>query len=489
MATIIEVKYFNTFLIKKVFNNESVTTPSWNGSFGIPYAAGGWSVNTSNTNPGAWVIEESRIQGGYNNTAVDFGVKAYLVDDDNSATIRSSSLIYSGVFNSRTSVNNTNQFPVGEDISKSLNPANGSIQKLYAEDTNLTIFQENKVSRALIDKDAIYSAEGGGTVTSSKAVIGQVQAYAGNYGISRDPQSFAVYGYRKYFTDRDRNAVLRLSQDGITEISEYGMSDFFRDEFAKIDNPVGLGGVGKVIGGWDSYNKQYIVSLQNSNTSATVKYNTLGFSEQVSGFTSFFSYDPSQILSLKNKFYTIKNGALWLHYNQTPNTRCNFYGVQSKSMVTFIFNTDPSSIKVFNTINYEGASGWLVDSFESDLTGHDLYGTSWIDNYDSVGTAAQPTNPAVFSYVMGAYDNYNNSYPATLYPPINRAGFNRKENKYMATLINKSEANQGEILFGNAISGIKGYFSTVTMSTDTDTDPNGPKELFSAATEYTESSY
>ena len=51
-------------------------------------------------------------------------------------------------------------------------------------------------------------------------VIGQVQAYSGNYGISRDPQSFAVYGYRKYFTDRYRNAVLRLSQDGITEIVE-----------------------------------------------------------------------------------------------------------------------------------------------------------------------------------------------------------------------------------------------------------------------------
>ena len=28
-----------------------------------------------------WYIEEARIRGGYNNTTVDFGVKAYLVED------------------------------------------------------------------------------------------------------------------------------------------------------------------------------------------------------------------------------------------------------------------------------------------------------------------------------------------------------------------------------------------------------------------------
>jgi hypothetical protein len=133
-------------------------------------------------------------------------------------------LIYSGIFNSRTGINNTNEFPVGEEITKAVDPAKGTIQKLYAEDTNLIIFQENKVNRALIDKDAIYTAEGGGTpVSQLNLVIGQIVPYAGEYGISQNPESFAVYGYRKYFTDKRRNVVLRLSRDGITEISNYGM--------------------------------------------------------------------------------------------------------------------------------------------------------------------------------------------------------------------------------------------------------------------------
>ena len=199
-----------------------------------------------------WYIEEARIRGGYNNTSVDFGVKAYIVDDINKQQYRSNSMIYSGIFNSRTGVNNTNQFSVAEDIIRSVEPSQGSIQKLYAEDTNLIIFQERKVSRALIDKDAIYSAEGQPMTTSGTQVIGQIQSYAGNYGISTNPESFAVYGYRKYFTDRNQNVVLRLSQDGITEISANGMIDYFRDNLSNV------GQDGKIIGSWDIHNKLYV---------------------------------------------------------------------------------------------------------------------------------------------------------------------------------------------------------------------------------------
>ena len=236
MAAVIEVKFFNSFLLKK--NQDDSNVPVWNGSTGVPSGvAGSYPVLLSGLVQNySYYAEEARIRGGYNNTNVSYGVRAYLVEDEPNSSTRSNSMIYSGIFNSRTGVNDTNVFSVGKDITKSVDPANGSIQKLYAEDTNLIVFQENKVSRALIDKDAIYSAEGGGSVTSSNLVIGQIVPYAGNFGISKNPESFAVYGYRKYFTDKNRNAVLRLSRDGITEISNYGMVDYFRDELSTLDN-------------------------------------------------------------------------------------------------------------------------------------------------------------------------------------------------------------------------------------------------------------
>jgi len=491
MGAVIEVKYFNTFLLKKVFTSESGDHPAYGGSFVVPTPLNGSGPAPGLTGDEAkeWVIEESRIQGGYNNPSVDFGVKAYLVEDDNTASIKSTSLIYSGIFNSRTGVNDTNVFSSGEPITKGVDPSNGSIQKLYAEDSNLLIFQENKVSRALIDKNAIYSAEGDATVTSSPSVIGQVQAYSGNYGISKDPESFAVYGYRKYFTDRYRNAVIRLSQDGITEVSQYGMTDWFRDEFANINSSAYPG---NIVGGWDVHNKEYVLSLQpdirNTNPDGSQKpWYTLAFNEDAQGFPSFFTYKPSQIVSLKNKVYTLNNGSLWQHYNEESGTRCNFYGVQYGCNVQFIFNDAPSNVKIFKTASYEGSNGWQIDAFVSDLTGpnYTLYipgQPAYSYSYDNVGITNSNTTPAVFSYVTGAYDDYGNSYPSVLYPPINRAGFDRKENKYMAVLVNKSEAAPEEIMWGDEMSGIKGYFATVTMSLDGVTDVGGAKELYSVST-------
>ena len=476
MAAAIEIKYFNTFLLKKVLSNELLDyEPVYGGSFGIPEEIGGYPapdlLNILDDNYSEWVIEESRIQGGFNDTTVDFGVKAYLVEDDNGASIRANSLIYSGIYNSRTGINNTNQFSVAEDITKSLNPSNGSIQKLYAEDTNLIIFQEDKVSRALIDKDAIYSAEGGGTVTSSNAVIGDIQAYAGNYGISQDPQSFAVYGYRKYFTDRFRNAVLRLSQDGLTEISENGMTDFFRDTFNNINSA--QYGQGNVIGGWDVHNKQYVLSLQRSVSNPDQNYSTLNFDELVNGFSSFLTFKPTQLFSIRNKVFSLNSGTLWMHYSNNVPVG-SFYGVTSPASITFVFNENPAVSKNFKTVNYEGDNGWQVNSFISDAQRADPGSTpgTWISTYDT--TALVP------SYIGGIYVDGGVTY---------HYGFDRKENKYFANLANNSLPTDGEVIYGAQMTGIKGRYATVTMSTDAVTNPGGLKELWSVGSVYSISSY
>jgi hypothetical protein len=484
MGAVIEVKYFNTFLLKKITNGQNKAT--WNGSFGIPEAIGGYpSPDTAGTNLiNNWVIEESRITGGFNNTSVDFGVRAYLVEDEADALIRGNSMIYSGVFNSRTGINNTNVFSIGEDISKSVDPANGTIQKLYAEDTALIILQEQKVSRGPIDKDVIYSAEGGGTLTASNKIIGDIMPYSGNYGISKNPESFAVYGYRKYFTDKNNNVVVRLSQDGLTEVSAYGMIDYFRDELGALDTDAWIG---KVVGGWDIHNKQYVVSMQrNINGPTGDYYNTLAFDEQALGWPSFFTYKPDHIFSLKNNFYSLKDGAIWLHYSNDAD-RGDFYGVHSATSVTFVFNQAVSLSKNFQTVNYEGSNGWQIDAFDSDPTGEDLYDGQYRTSYDVTKNTLLYPFVSVLSYDEGAYDNYGNSPP--LYQPVNRAGFDRKENKYFASLINRSSANPGEVIFGSTMSGIKGYFATVTIATDATTNQGGAKELFAVSTNYSNSSY
>jgi len=563
MATQIEVDFYNTFILQKAVSADDSAVDIWanwpGAYFPGPLAFAGSFVNYT------WYVEEARIRGGYNNVSTDQGVRAYLDEEYPLQQNRISTLIYSGVYNSRTGVNQTNVFSVGESITKSLDPVYGSIQKTYAEETNLIVFQENRIHRALIDKDTIYTTESGTQTQAGAAVIGQFVQYKGEYGISKNPESFAIYNYRKYFADKNRNAIMRLSNDGLTEISMYGMRDYFRDELAKVNvekteqqfearsvgtatfgdtmikfntNDIDAGqnitpGMwiatestgyvtcvetdstftyvyyskgfsnqyqnqdvvfeyntrGKIKGGWDIHNKNYVVSMQQTPIQVTQdqdSYKTLAFDEEINGWVSFFTYKPSQMFSLINKYYTIGASTTvnstelyqqYFSFDPDPLTRGVFYGVRKPSSVTFVFNPQPDVMKNFQTISYEGSNGWEVETFVSGFTGQD-------PNPNGTATYVQNNDDilSIKSYEEGSYVDALTGY--TL-----RAGFDRKENRYVSNLRNASTAMAGEIIFGEQMSGIKGYFATVKIETDDTTQLGGPKELWSAGTNFVTSSY
>jgi len=474
MSLTLQVGFFNSYYVKRladVPNIPVVTSPPtvWN----APQVA----VPAQD-----WYVEESRIRGGYNNVSTDYGVKAYIVEEQADQTRRASSLIYSGIFNSRTGINQTNQFSVAEEITRSVDPISGSIQKLFAEDTNLLVFQERKVNNALIDKDAIFTAEGSAITTSGKLVIGQITPISGEWGIATNPESFAKYGYMKYFVDANRGAVLRLAGGQITEISNYGMIDFFRDQLSAVTS------AGAILGCFDNHNKCYVLSLQPISRYDYGAYKTLSFDERSKGWTSFFDFKPQDMFSSQGQFYSTKlrsgedSNELYQHY--TNQTRNSFYGTTTPSSIQFVFNPAPNNIKTFQTINYEGTNGWEVTSLVSDETGFDASGNNWINHIDTAtgsvrGATAAPLTgnyPRIYSYDEGLYTENSVQY---------RAGFDRKQNKYMAVIPNNTQTPiAGEVVFGNQTTGIKAYYATVTMKTDATTDPNGLKELFAVSSTF-----
>ena len=306
-------------------------------------------------------VESNRIRDDFNAITIDKGPRVsttmlnkYMEEH------KRHGFIYSGIYNNISTENNLNQFIQAEKITKELNPVYGSIQKLFSRNTNLLAFCENKVLKVLSNKDALFNADGNVNITSTNNVLGQAIPFAGEYGISTNPESFASYGYRVYFSDKDRNAVLRLSGDGVTDVSEKGMKDFFKDN---------LNEASSVVGSYDINKDLYNITLNNK---------TISFSENVGGFTSLKSFIPENGISISGDYYTFYNGEVWKH---TVNTlRNNYYGTQYDSKIKFIFNDEPSVVKNFKTLNYEGttsrsynddgvlkSSGWYSDSIETDL--------------------------------------------------------------------------------------------------------------------------
>ena len=202
-------------------------------------------------------VESDRIRDDFNAVRLDKGVKASTVlDEPYEEEQRTNGLIYSGIYNSNSGINNLNQFIAAEKITKDTQPSYGSIQKLKARDTNLVAFCEDKVLKIQANKDALYSADGKPQLIASNAVLGDTTTFAGEFGISKNPESFAEESFRMYFTDKQRGKVLRLSQDGITPISDIGMKDFFADNLKLYDN---------LIGSFDDRKGEYNLTMTKDN--------------------------------------------------------------------------------------------------------------------------------------------------------------------------------------------------------------------------------
>ena len=280
-------------------------------------------------------VESNRIKDDFNAPFIDKGpIVSTTIDTDYKEEQKTNSFIFSGIFNSISGINELNQFIQALPITKDINPEYGTIQKIFSRDADLITFCEDKVLKILANKDALFNADGNTNLTATNRVLGQAMPYVGEYGISQNPESFASHAFRIYFSDKARGAVLRLSRDGLTEISSKGMTDFFRDNLASSSD---------VIGSYDENRGSYNITLNNQ---------TLSFDERVDGWTSFKSFIPEAGFSLNNIYYTYKNGDLYSHDNTVRNT---FYGTAYASSIKFIFNDFPQSVKSFKTLNYEGS--------------------------------------------------------------------------------------------------------------------------------------
>jgi len=182
-------------------------------------------------------------------------------------------------------------------------------------------------------------------------------------------------------------------------------------------------------------------------------------------------------LSVKNNYYSVKDGILYKH-NTTgqrgTNNRGVFYGEYSKSSVTFIFNPSVSLSKSFKTINYEGSSGWEVTSLKGQI------------EYSLTDVAKK-----IYSYDEGEYTENGIKY---------HVGFNNREGKYKADIVQKRVEDEngqpyeeGTVVLPQNVSGVKGYYATVTISTDDSTEIENsggkPRELFAVSSDYKESLY
>tara|TARA_B110000503_G_scaffold139807_1_gene229096 strand:+ start:725 stop:7564 length:6840 start_codon:yes stop_codon:yes gene_type:complete len=368
-------------------------------------------------------VESNRIGDTYNKPYLTNGAKASTtLLEQYAKEHRKHGLIYSGIYNSNSNTNGLNQFIAAEKITKDVNPTYGSIQKLHARDSNLVVLCEDKILKVTANKDALYNADGNPQLIATNRVLGQTIPFVGEYGISKNPESFASESYRAYFTDKARGAVIRLSMDGITPISEAGMSDWFYDNLKLNDT---------IIGSYDDNNAEYNITLKHTVETTggyecgpedtIVVPKTISFKESVKGWVSFKSFVPENAISCNNEYYTFLNGKLYLHHDESVD-RNTFYDDFAESKLSVVFNNMPGSVKSFRTLNYEGSQARVTQDLGDDQYFNLNASDGWFVDYTFTNKEEGSLNE--FIEKEGKWFNYIKGISSTVDCTSDLAGFN-----------------------------------------------------------------
>ncbi len=326
---------------------------------------------------------------------------------------RFADITYSGVYNDESNVNKLNEFNLGLSNFLPLEDSFGSIEILHARATDLLVLQEDRISYVTVGKNILTDAVGGGTVTSVPEVLGQQVARQDQYGISKNPESFVVFGYDKFFTDSKRGAVLRLrgsagQNEQLTVLSEVGMRGWFRDLF------IDYGDTQK-LGGFDPYMNEYVLSSNTTKLPVIEECIECGITQNITvpetGEYSFCA-EFGTVTGTVDIPYALAVGdsaTIAVTYNGVTTST----GVVSGSGTLSFSKSLPSVTTASIVITASGSDATLRFTVEcpqtSRLTVIQVCVTSDIDNAQMIhnefgytdGTYISPTNSTAVTFVAG----------------------------------------------------------------------------------------
>jgi hypothetical protein len=270
---------------------------------------------------------------------------------------------------------------------KSLPNSMGAIAKLQvaskvAEEGNIMLsIGEKQAASLYLGEVQLVGASSNAFVASSPGVIGTVNVLKGNYG-TINPESVIEFRGIVFWVDALNGCVVQYSNNGLDDVSKFGMGRFFGRYLknyleASANNLDNINGFHHIPTAIDPFTKELIITLPAliySNYATTLPsysavpsyatsiinrfdvYDSLGksmsYSFEKNRWGSNYEYMAEQYDYLQNSMFAWKNGAIWLHNDDSTNYN-NFYGTQYPVRVCFACNVNPSALKELNNISVE----------------------------------------------------------------------------------------------------------------------------------------
>lgn len=317
---------------------------------------------------------------------------------------------WSLAYQTNTNINQTNRFYY--DNMDEVERSYGSLQRMMSRGRVLSFFQERKCAWTAVYNKAISENLGGNQLITTDSIItkNNVQYFDGDFGVGNQPDSVVQSGFVYYFVDPVKGKQLRLSRDGLTDLSELYKTQTWGALYIPqylVANNYPYGGVSRITGTFnvrkDNVGEYLCVLQPGTFGDLVIAGQTMGFDETKNSFTSPYSFAPECIVCAENTLYSWVNGRMYIHDQTAAGTMNKFYGVSYDSFITRAFNAGLIGKKSWESLTEVSNSIWDCP---------EIYTNSM-----SYGDTPQRSN-----LISQDFENIESNYSASFMGDINSEG-------------------------------------------------------------------
>lgn len=248
-----------------------------------------------------------------------------------------------------TQINNINVFY--EENYRDYSALFGPIQVLDVDGSSLIVGQQLRMGMVQIFQSLLTDNNNTQVVSISDQLLSSTCLYYDyEAGIGNSPESYVRYGSSKYFIDKGRGIVCRLAKNGITPISVNAKMNSY---FVSALTPASY-----INTGFDPANNEYVITIRGNDT--------ILFSDNSNGFTSFLDIMPTRYATLRQNIYSFELTRL---YKLNATTEYNkFFDNQYDSTITIVSNDSPTIKKSFVAVSEIANDLWDIPEITTDLS-------------------------------------------------------------------------------------------------------------------------
>ena len=302
---------------------------------------------------------------------------------------RYASITWSEPFVEGSSYNGLSTFNLSLVNYADLKKEYGNIEVLDEHIGRILIVQHDRVGVGELDRVIMTTATGSQQVGLSDDFFEKsaYNAYNGVYGC-QNYETYTSHGFQKYFTDKKRNAVLRLSNDGMTPINDVDMREYFRSVIP----------TATLKGCYDPKYNSYVLNISGSKS--------LLFSEISKGWMTSLTLNPDMFVYGDANMYAVHTNKL---YVCGTGSRGIFLGTTYYPSISISLNAEPLKSKVFDSLILMGSHPWSATITTPSGQSTSITSAKY-EKRENGWFASIPMNTALTTNITGGMDTVGLGY-------------------------------------------------------------------------------